>query len=82
MGNVSADGKRLWLAGRFDNVVYAIDTTTGEVTASPSAASRTAHRVAAAGPLFARPYRATCARDGACAIETFGSAGANDWNRC
>ena len=31
MGNVSADGKRLWLAGRYDNVIYAIDTATGEV---------------------------------------------------
>jgi DNA-binding beta-propeller fold protein YncE len=31
MGNVSADGKLLWLSGRFDNVVYAIDTSTGEV---------------------------------------------------
>jgi YVTN family beta-propeller protein len=31
MGNVSADGKVLWLSGRFDDVVYAIDTTTGEV---------------------------------------------------
>ena len=31
MGNVSADGKLLWLSGRFDNVVYAIDTTTGAV---------------------------------------------------
>ena len=31
MGNVSADGKRLWLSGRFDNVVYAIDTTTGNI---------------------------------------------------
>ena len=31
MGNVSADGKVLWLSGRFDNVVYAIDTSTGEV---------------------------------------------------
>jgi len=30
MGNVSADGKQLWLSGRFDNVVYVIDTTTGE----------------------------------------------------
>jgi len=29
MGNVSADGRRLWLSGRFDNVVYAIDTATG-----------------------------------------------------
>jgi YVTN family beta-propeller protein len=35
MGNVSADGKRLWLAGRYDNVVYAIDTVTGDVTSIP-----------------------------------------------
>jgi YVTN family beta-propeller protein len=35
MGNVSADGKRLWLAGRYDNVVYAIDTATGDVTSIP-----------------------------------------------
>ena len=31
MGNVSADGKTLWLSGRFDKVVYAIDTSTGAV---------------------------------------------------
>ena len=31
MGNVSADGKHLWLAGRFDDVVYDIDTDTGRV---------------------------------------------------
>jgi YVTN family beta-propeller protein len=30
MGNVSADGKWLWLSGRYDHVVYAFDTTTGE----------------------------------------------------
>jgi YVTN family beta-propeller protein len=30
MGNVSADGKTLWLSGRYDHVVYAIDTTTGD----------------------------------------------------
>jgi YVTN family beta-propeller protein len=35
MGNVSADGKTLWLAGRYDNVVYAIDTATGNVTKIP-----------------------------------------------
>lgn len=33
MGNVSADGKLLWLSGRFDNVVYAFDTDTGAVKA-------------------------------------------------
>jgi len=37
MGNVSADGKMLWLSGRFDNVVYAIDTTTGTVKSIPVA---------------------------------------------
>jgi YVTN family beta-propeller protein len=33
MGNVSADGRYLWLSGRFDDVVYAFDTATGEVKA-------------------------------------------------
>jgi YVTN family beta-propeller protein len=32
MGNVTADGKYLWLSARFDDVVYAVDTTTGAVT--------------------------------------------------
>ena len=32
MGNVSADGKWLWLSGRYDDVVYRFDTTTGKVT--------------------------------------------------
>ena len=35
MGNVSADGKTLWLSGRYDNVVYAFDTTNGQVTKIP-----------------------------------------------
>jgi YVTN family beta-propeller protein len=35
MGNVSADGKTLWLSGRYDNVVYAIDTASGEVRKIP-----------------------------------------------
>jgi YVTN family beta-propeller protein len=35
MGGVSADGKTLWLAGRYDNEVYAIDTTTGGVVKIP-----------------------------------------------
>ena len=35
MGNVSADGKRLWLSGRYDNAVYVIDTATGEVATIP-----------------------------------------------
>ncbi|MGN6085244.1 YVTN family beta-propeller repeat protein [Trinickia sp.] len=31
MGNVSVDGTTLWLSGRFDDVVYAIDTATGDI---------------------------------------------------
>ena len=31
MGNVSADGKWLWLSGRYDDVVYRFDTGTGAV---------------------------------------------------
>ncbi len=35
MGNVSADGKVLWLSGRYDNVVYAFDTGSGAVQIIP-----------------------------------------------
>jgi YVTN family beta-propeller protein len=35
MGNVSADGKQLWLSGRFDDVVYDIDTATGAIKTVP-----------------------------------------------
>src|SRR5436309_8945367 len=31
MGNVSADGKELWLSGRFDYEVYVFDTATGRL---------------------------------------------------
>ncbi len=31
MGNVSADGKYLWLAARYDDVVYRFDTTDGSI---------------------------------------------------
>ncbi len=31
MGNVSIDGKQLWLSGRYDNAVYVIDTSSGAV---------------------------------------------------
>jgi YVTN family beta-propeller protein len=33
MGNLSADGKVLWLSGRYRSEVYAIDTTTGKLLA-------------------------------------------------
>ncbi len=31
MGNVSVDGKHLWLAARYDDVVYRFDTSSGDV---------------------------------------------------
>jgi YVTN family beta-propeller protein len=33
MGNVSADGRTLWLSGRYNSEVYAIDTATGRLRA-------------------------------------------------
>ena len=35
MGNVSADGKTLWLSGRYDHVVYVFETGSGAVTVIP-----------------------------------------------
>ncbi|RVC82309.1 YncE family protein [Mesorhizobium sp. M4A.F.Ca.ET.022.05.2.1] len=35
MGNISADGKQLWLSGRFDSEVYMFDTTSGAVIRIP-----------------------------------------------
>ena len=35
MGNISIDGKQLWLSGRYDNSVYVIDTTNGSVKSIP-----------------------------------------------
>jgi YVTN family beta-propeller protein len=32
MGNVTADGRELWVSGRYDRVVYVIDTATGALT--------------------------------------------------
>jgi DNA-binding beta-propeller fold protein YncE len=33
MGNLTADGKELWLSGRYDSEVYVFDTTTGQLIA-------------------------------------------------
>jgi YVTN family beta-propeller protein len=35
MGNVSIDGKQLWLSGRYDNVVYVFNTASGDVKSIP-----------------------------------------------
>jgi hypothetical protein len=58
MGNVSADGKRLWVSGRFDDVVYAINTSDGRCDRHPGreGAAR-ACCLAAARPLFVRAHR-------------------------
>lgn len=32
MGNVTADGRELWVSGRYDRVVYVFDTATGTLT--------------------------------------------------
>ena len=59
MGDVSANGKVLWLSGRYNSVVYAIDTRTGRLIAripgrrEPSRALR----VAAAGQILPRSHR-------------------------
>ena len=63
MGNVSADGKYLWLSGRFDDVVYRIETDVGrrrQGQGRPRAARP--HRLAAARPLFAGPHRQSALR--------------------
>ena len=63
MGNLSADGKWLWLSGRYDGVIYAFNTEDGSVKTIPGRrhAARP-HRLAAARPLLARPTPATCGR--------------------
>jgi YVTN family beta-propeller protein len=35
MGNISIDGKMLWLSGRYDDAVYVIDTSMGTVKSIP-----------------------------------------------
>ena len=58
MGNLSADGKWLWLSGRYDGVIYAFNTDDGVRQDDPRRRHAAwADRVAAAGPLFARAYR-------------------------
>ena len=62
MGNVSADGKQLWLSGRYDSAVYAIHRRRASHRQDPGGqrAAR-ALRVAAARPLLPRPHRHHCA---------------------
>jgi outer membrane protein assembly factor BamB len=59
MGGVSSDGRLLWLSGRHNGVVYAIDTRNGRLKRQVSRGKRTARavRLSAAGSLLARPHR-------------------------
>jgi len=43
MGGVSADGKTLWLSGRSDNEMYAINTDTGVLVTAPIRVGREPH---------------------------------------
>jgi YVTN family beta-propeller protein len=43
MGGVSADGKILWLSGRYDSEVYAISTETGKLVTPPIRVGRGPH---------------------------------------
>ena len=59
MGGVSADGKVLWLSGRYNGVVYAISTRTRAAAREDPGRRGPARplRLAAAGPLLARTHR-------------------------
>jgi DNA-binding beta-propeller fold protein YncE len=59
MGGVSADGKVLWLSGRYNAEVYAIDTTTGRLLGPDQGRQAAARplRLAPAGPLLPGPHR-------------------------
>jgi hypothetical protein len=65
LGNVRADGRTLWLSGRFGDVVYVFDTRTEDMTTIP--VGKEPHQVAvwppAATPSVTRP---TC--DDRCGI--------------
>ena len=46
MGGVSADGKTLWLSGRYDGVVYVFDTVTGKLIDKISVPESSPHGLA------------------------------------
>ena len=46
MGGVSADGKVLWISGRYNGVVYAISTTNGQAARTHPGRQRPARRSA------------------------------------
>jgi hypothetical protein len=59
MGGVSADGRTLWLTGRYHREVHAIDTATGRLRARIRVGTEP-HGLCVwppAGPVFARSHR-------------------------
>ena len=58
MGGVSADGNVLWLAGRYDSEVYAIDTNSGKLIARIAVGKGPARlvRLSSTRPLLAGPH--------------------------
>ena len=59
MGGVSANGRVLWVSGRYNDVVYAISTAQRAAAGEDPGRRQPARplRVATAGPLLARPHR-------------------------
>ena len=59
MGGVSADGKVLWVSGRYNGVVYALSTRDGQAARAHPRRQRPARalRLAAARALLARAHR-------------------------
>ena len=59
MGNLTPDGKELWLGGRYDSEVYVFDTTNGQLAARIPVGQRSprADGVAPARSLQPRPHR-------------------------
>ena len=66
MGGVSADGRVLWLSGRYNADVYAISTAQRQAARAHPRRQRPARplRLAAARPLLARTHRASSADQG------------------
>lgn len=57
MSGVSANGHHLWLSGRYDDVVYRFDTSSGEVNVVRGQAVARPGGVGAARALQPRAYR-------------------------
>ena len=61
MGGVSANGRVLWLTGRYNGVIYAISTRTGSPSACVSSSNSQSASSTSGGPM---PSRVSCATTG------------------